>query len=95
MSTVAERIETEVEFEPNRHFEVAGGEFVENEPMGFREAMTAARLDRRLGTYAEERQLGTVVVESLFRLDGEGRLKRRPDLAFISAERLPLDREDP
>src|SRR5437899_12541857 len=42
-----------------------------------------------------ERLLGTVLIEGLFILDSEGDLRRRPDVAFVSAERWPLDRPIP
>ena len=91
MSIVAELVEVE----PDRHYEVVDGEVVENEPMGIRQAFVISRLDQRIGRFADDRGLGRTAVEALFRLDPEGRLKRRPDLAFVSHERWPIDREDP
>jgi Uma2 family endonuclease len=55
----------------------------------------AARLDHRLGPFAEMHALGTVVQDMLFILDAEGNLRRRPDVAFVSVERWPLGREIP
>ena len=54
-----------------------------------------SRLSYRLGPFAEQQRLGTVVTENLFILDAESDLRRRPDLAYVSAERWPLDREIP
>ena len=35
------------------------------------------------------------MVELLFRIDAEGKLKRRPDLAFVSARKWPVGRRVP
>jgi Uma2 family endonuclease len=43
----------------------------------------------------EEHGLGTCVMEMLFILEVERNLRRRPDVAFVSADRWPLDREIP
>jgi Uma2 family endonuclease len=40
-------------------------------------------------------RLGRIVVETMFWLDREGNLKRRPDLAFVSAQRWPVNRSLP
>ena len=48
-----------------------------------------ARLGYRLGPFAEQQALGTVVLEALFILDAERDLRRRPDLAFVSADAGP------
>src|SRR5207245_7354599 len=45
--------------------------------------------------FADTHALGTVVVEMLFILDAERDLRRRPDVAFVSSQRWPLDRELP
>jgi Uma2 family endonuclease len=55
----------------------------------------ASRLQSRLGPYVEEHELGTCVMEMLFILDVERNLRRRPDVAFVSADRWPLAREIP
>src|SRR5262249_4272700 len=55
----------------------------------------ASRLQERMGPFAEESRRGTVVTEALFILDAERDLRRRPDVAFVSAERWPLDRDLP
>jgi len=54
-----------------------------------------ARLDHRLGPFAETHSLGTVIPEALFILDAERDLRRRPDIAFVSSQRWPLGRELP
>jgi Uma2 family endonuclease len=55
-------------------------------------AVVASRLDQRLGPFVDERRLGIVVTEALFIVDPKRNLRRRPDVAFVSAERWPLDR---
>jgi Uma2 family endonuclease len=71
-------------------YEVVNGQRVELPPMSIYAAWVTSRLGYRLGPFVEEQQLGTVVNEGLFILDAEGNLRRRPDLAFVSAERWPL-----
>jgi Uma2 family endonuclease len=55
----------------------------------------ASRLHIRLGLYVEDKELGVSVTEMLFVLDAEHNLCRRPDVAFVSAARWPLDRALP
>ena len=76
-------------------YEVVNGQRVELPPMSIYASWITARLDHRLGPFAETHALGTVVAEALFILDAERDLRRRPDLAFVSSQRWPLDRELP
>jgi Uma2 family endonuclease len=76
-------------------YEVVNGQRVELPPMSVYAGWIASRLDQRLGPFVEERALGNVVTEVLFILDPERNLRRRPDVAFVSAERWPLDRPIP
>ena len=76
-------------------YEVVNGQHVELPPMSVLAAWIASRLTCRLGTFADEHGLGTVVSETLFILDTEQDLRRRPDVAFVSAEQWPLSREFP
>lgn len=55
----------------------------------------AARIDQRLGPFVEDNRLGIVVPEMMFILDRDRDLKRRPDAAFVSAERWPVDNNPP
>jgi Uma2 family endonuclease len=55
----------------------------------------ASRLHGRLYPYVEDKGLGTSVTAMLFVLDAEHDLRRRPDVAFVSAARWPLDRALP
>lgn len=76
-------------------YEVVNGQRVDLPPICAYATWILARLQNRLGPFAEERALGTVVPEMLFILDVERDLRRRPDVAFVSAERWPLDRPLP
>lgn len=76
-------------------YEVVDGEFVETPAMSAEAHWIAARLCFQLTRFVEEHTLGNVLPETLFVLDVDERLKRRPDVAFVSAERWPLDRRPP
>jgi Uma2 family endonuclease len=76
-------------------YEVINGQRVELPPMGIYATLIASKLQSRMGPFAEGNKLGTVVTEALFILDPERDLRRRPDVAFVSAQRWPLDRPIP
>ncbi|HZW32142.1 MAG TPA: Uma2 family endonuclease [Isosphaeraceae bacterium] len=78
-----------------KFYEVVDGRFVENPPMGAKESVLAALLQELMGPFARANRLGRVVPETLFLIDRARKLKRRPDLAFISAQRWPLRRRVP
>lgn len=73
--------------------EEVGGRVVELPPMGAKSSLLTTWLGLRLGEWAEQHGLGTVAVETMFVL--AEKLKRRPDVAFVSAGRWPLDRDIP
>src|SRR5712692_3429560 len=76
-------------------YEIVDGQRVDLLPMSAYATWLASRLQGRLGPYVEEHALGTSVTEMLFILDAERDLRRRPDVAFVSAGRWPLDRVVP
>ena len=76
-------------------YEVVNGQKVELPPMSIYASWIASRMDRRLGSHAESHGLGTGVVEGLFILDPVRDVRRRPDVAFVSAEKWPLNRPIP
>jgi Uma2 family endonuclease len=76
-------------------YEIVNGQPVELPPMSAYATWIASRLHIRLGLYAEDKGLGTSVTEMLFVLDAEHNLRRRPDVAFVSTARWPLDRALP
>jgi Uma2 family endonuclease len=76
-------------------YEIVNGQKVELPPMSIFATWITSRLQSRLDPYAEAHGLGTVVTEGLFILDRVRDLRRRPDLAFVSAAKWPLDRPLP
>jgi Uma2 family endonuclease len=76
-------------------YEAVDGHVVENPPMGARESVLANSLGFLLESFARAQQLGRAVIETLFLLESTRPLKRRPDLAFVSARRWPLKRRIP
>ena len=63
--------------------------------MGVFQCFVAAWLVRSMNTSAEVNRLGRVVSEVLFTLDPARKLKRRPDVAFVSYERWARKRPIP
>src|SRR5439155_27091899 len=76
-------------------YEVVDGQRVELPPMSSYATWIASRLQTRLDSFAELRKLGTVVDEMLFIFDAQRDIRRRPDVAFVSAARWPLDQPVP
>ena len=76
--------------EPQEHYEVVNGLFIEEPPLGARESLIASIIDQILGAFARSNRLGRVVSETLFVLRPNARQRRRPDVAFVSNERWPL-----
>jgi Uma2 family endonuclease len=89
---LAEPISTSVE-EPL--YEIVNGERVELLPTSIYSNRIAARISFQMTQFVDQKSLGTVTMEALFILDAEADLRRRPDVAFVSAERWPLTREVP
>lgn len=75
--------------------EVVNGERVELLPTSIFSTLIANRLFLRLAAHLGDHPIGQAVVEALLILDREANVRRRPDVAFVSAERWPLDREFP
>jgi Uma2 family endonuclease len=77
-------------------YEFIGGRWIETPTMGYFASPVASRLSNSLGFHIEQQTPcpGQVVVEALFRipLTKDASRKRRPDLAFVSADRWPIDR---
>lgn len=76
-------------------YEIVNGQRVDLPPTSAYATWLASHLHGRLGPYAEDKGLGTSVIEMLFVLDTEHDLRRRPDVAFVSTARWPLDRALP
>ncbi|MBM3227198.1 MAG: Uma2 family endonuclease [Candidatus Tectomicrobia bacterium] len=71
-------------------YEIVDGQRVEVPPMSAYATWLASRLHGLLWPYTEEHALGTAITEMLFILDPQRDLRRRPDVAFVSAARWPL-----
>jgi Uma2 family endonuclease len=78
--------------EEERLYEVVNGERREMERVGAFETALAWVLSYYLGHFALQQKLGLVVTETLFVLDAQRNLKRRPDVAFVSYPRWRDDR---
>lgn len=76
-------------------YEVVDGARVEQPAMGALEVFLTGTLMRWIAPHVGEAHLGSVVMEMLFLLRTSPELKRRPDLAFVSAERWPLGKSVP
>ncbi len=70
-------------------YEVINGQIVELEPMGAYETALASELAFYLRLFAREHSLGLVVTETLFVLNAQQNLRRRPDAAYVSYDRWP------
>ena len=81
--------------EPDKHYEVVDGQIVEETPLGAYEAGLAGLLMLSIGNHAMSNGLGRVVPEMLFALRPSPRLRRRPDIAFVSQERWAIGRPIP
>ena len=81
--------------DPDALYEIIDGVRVETPPMSAFANLIAMRLYDEMRVVARSAARGTPTLETLFILDRQHRLGRRPDAAFISAERWPLDREVP
>lgn len=76
-------------------YEIVNGQRVELPPMSAYATWLASCLQVRLGSYTWDKGLGVSVTEMLFVLNAERDLRRRPDVAFVSMARWPLDRALP
>lgn len=63
--------------------------------MSIRSSLLGSRLYARLESHLERFTSGTAVCEALLIFDAVRDLRRRPDVAFVSKERWPLDKPIP
>jgi Uma2 family endonuclease len=75
-----------------KFYEVVDGQILEKPPMGAQESILASFLQGLMDPIARANRLGRVATETLFLIDRARKLKRRPDLAFVSDQRWPLRR---
>src|SRR5262249_47342338 len=83
-------IMTEVALDPDKLYEIVDGQPEEKEMPGARHSGICARLALELGLYIKANQLGGHYVEGSFQI---GANERIPDLAFVSAARIPPEGE--
>ena len=76
-------------------YECVDGRFLEAKSLGAFESDVTSLLFLLMGSFVFERRLGRIVSETLFSIEPSKGLKRRPDLAFVSQDRWPLDRPAP
>lgn len=76
-------------------YEIVDGQPVEVPPMSIYATWLASRLHGLLWPYTDAQELGTTVTEALFILDAQRDLRRRPDVAFVSSARWPLQQTLP
>ena len=81
---------TAVALDPDRLYEIVDGQPEEKEIPGARHSGICARLTVKLGMYLAANPLGGLYVEGSFQI---GRNERIPDLAFVSAARMPPEGE--
>ncbi len=88
MKAVLERVEQRFEGDDDSLYEVVNGKWEEKTPMGMLQAWIASTLLIVLGDFVRSHRLGKVISEALFVLDPATDLQRRPDLAFVSRQRM-------
>ena len=76
-------------------YEVVDGQIVELPPMEAHESELTFSLAFAIEQFVAARRLSKIVVELLFRIDVVRNLKRRPDIAFVSAARWPFGKRVP
>jgi Uma2 family endonuclease len=76
-------------------YEIVNGIRVELRSMGIHSTLLGLELYKLLDAFVRAHKLGWVVAEALFILRETPNLRRRPDVAFVSADRWPLDRPVP
>jgi Uma2 family endonuclease len=74
----------------NSLYEIINGQKMELPSMGVYASWIAKRLAFFLDAVVDAGRLGTVVIETLFILDNVRDIRRRPDVAFVSAMKWPV-----
>jgi Uma2 family endonuclease len=73
-------------------YEVVNGRRVELPPMAVSSKRVAWVLSLHLGNQMDAKKLGRVIMETLHSLDRSGKLKRRPDVSYVSYTRWPRNK---
>jgi Uma2 family endonuclease len=80
---------------PDALYEIVDGRIIEVPGMSAYASRIARRLSIAIESIACPAGLGFTCIETMFILDVAKNLRRRPDVAFVSVERWPSDRELP
>lgn len=80
--------------DPDSLYEIVDG-VIREKSIGFKEVWIATLLVEFLGPFVRANGLGRVFGEAMFATVSGGTRKRRPDVAFLSFDRWPLDRPLP
>ena len=94
MATAPTTLDHESLLEPDGLYEVVDGRIQEKD-MGAFEADIAKVLLLAINDYLRTNPLGSIHIELLFQIDPVANTRRRPDVAFLSAERWPLGKRPP
>lgn len=89
-TATATELKPVAELDPERSYEIVNGQLEEKEMPGARHGGICSRLERRLGMFIEANGLGELYTETNFQIADNERI---PDLAFVSAERIPEEGE--
>ncbi len=76
-------------------YEVIDGQYVEKAPMGAFEYELAFFLGRIIGNFVDDAKIGRALVEMVFDFTPILDRQRRPDVAFVSAAKWPMNRRVP
>lgn len=76
-------------------YEIVGSQRVELPPTGIYANLIAGKIYFAIKGFLRDHPHGTVVMQALLILDRENNLRRRPDVAFVAADRWPLERQVP
>ncbi len=80
---------------PDALYEMVGSRIIEVPAMSAYTSTVAERLWMAIRSVVHPAGLGFVKIETMFILDVAKNIRRRPDVAFVSVERWPHDREMP
>jgi Uma2 family endonuclease len=80
---------------PDARDEIVDGQVVELPEMGIKSETLASWIDFVIQCFLLDHPIGRSLVEGSFILDPESGLMRRPDVAFVSFDRWPADRDLP
>jgi Uma2 family endonuclease len=81
-------VSDQIILDPEKSYEIVAGHLEEKEMPGARHGAISTRLIIRLGGFVESNNLGVVFTETNFKI---GENERIPDIAFVTADRIPQE----